>query len=100
LVKSRGANRLPTELDDVLIQSDDRKATSDPRSELGGRLALVAYRVAQDVTDLFLSATAMLPRASLKLCLHVILELPDQDLCHVIMLSRYHLYHATRFRHA
>lgn len=53
-------------------------------------MALVLHRGADDLTRLLLGAVAVTARATLQRRLDVIVEPPDQDLCHDPMIARYH----------
>jgi hypothetical protein len=84
------AHRVPPELRNVLRKSDPIESRSDPRAEPDRRLAFMAHGVAKDLSNLFLSASAMAAGTALELCLDVVVELSDQDLSHkMMMISRY-----------
>jgi hypothetical protein len=76
------ACRLPAQFGKLCLKSDARKARCDPRAQSGAGMLTALYCAPQDLACLLLSAVPMLTCATLQSCLHVVVELSDQDLRH------------------
>ena len=68
-------------------QTHTRKAGSQPRAECGRGAAFVSDRVAEDLTNFFLSAATVAACAALQPDLHVFVELADQELVDALLSS-------------
>jgi hypothetical protein len=82
------ASQLAAQLGNILCETQTGKTGSKARAERRRDATLVPHRVAEDLTDFLFSAAAMTARAALKLDLHVIIEVSDQELSHGRMISR------------
>ena len=88
-IRSRLGEPVNAQLGNILRKTQTGEAGSEPRAEQCPSAALVPDRVAEDLADFLFSAVTMAACAALKLGLHVVFEVSDQELSHGAMIARY-----------
>ena len=73
---------MSTQLGDIHAKADARKARCEARPEREARTALLFHSIAENLANLLFGAAAMPPGTTLKTSLHVIIQLPHDQLCH------------------
>ncbi|HSK78563.1 MAG TPA: hypothetical protein VLQ45_19065 [Thermoanaerobaculia bacterium] len=78
---------MAAQLRNILCEAQAGEAIGEPGAERCLGDVLISDRVAEDLTNLFFRAAAVTACAALKLGLHIVVKVSDQELSHGEMMA-------------